>query len=47
MNRVTADFRNRLGQKRLETLLQIGEEGPEIKDFDPDCYISMWYQDKV
>ena len=47
MNRVKIDFRNWLGQKRLETLLQIGEEGPEIKDFDPDCYISMWCQDKV
>ena len=47
MNRVKTDFHNRLGQKRLETLLQIGGEGPEIKDFEPDCYISMWYQDKV
>ena len=47
MNRVKIDFRNWLGQKRLETLLRIGEEGPEIKDFDLDCYISMWYQDKV
>ena len=47
MNRIKTDFRNRLGQKRLVTLLRIGEEGPEIKDFDPDCYISMRYQDKV
>ena len=28
-------------------MLLIREEGPEIKDFDPDCYISMRYQDKV
>ena len=47
MNRIKTDFRNRLGQKRLVTLLRLGEEGPEIKDFDPDCYISMRYQDKV
>ena len=47
INRVKTDFRNRLDQKRLGTLLRIGEEGPEIKDFDPDCYINMWYQDKV
>ena len=47
MNQVKTDFCNRLGHKRLETLLRIGKEGSEIKDFDPDCYISMWYQDKV
>ena len=47
MNQVKTNFHNWLGQKRLETLLQIGEEDPEIKDLDPDCYISMWYQDKV
>ena len=31
MNQVKTDFHDWLGQKRLETLLLIGEEGPEIK----------------
>ena len=44
MNRVKIDFCNRLCQERLETLLGID---PGIKDFDLDCYISMWYHDKV
>ena len=47
MNQVKTDFSKQLGKKRLETLLRIREEGPEIKDFDCDCYITMWYQDKL
>ena len=31
MNQVKTDFHDWLGQKRLETLLLIGEEGPVIK----------------
>ena len=46
MNRVKTDFHNRLVQKRLETLLRIGGEGPEIKGFEPDCYISMCIKTK-
>ena len=47
MNRVKTDSRNRLSQKRLDTLIRVSEEGVEISKFNPDPYIQKWYRDKV
>ena len=47
LNRVKTDYRNRLVQERLEHLLRIGEEGPEIEEFDADIFIGFWYEGKV
>ena len=46
MNRVKTDFRNRLSQSRLDTCLRVGEEGSDIKNFDPDCIIDRWWIEK-
>ena len=40
MNRVKTDFRNRLSRSRLDTCLSVGEEGSDIKNFDPDRVIN-------
>ena len=40
LNRVKTDYRNRLGQERLKHLLRIGEEGPEIEEFDVDVIVA-------
>ena len=37
------NYRNRLGQERLKHLLRIGEEGPEIEEFDADVFMGFWY----
>ena len=47
LNRVKTDYRNRLVQERLEHLLRIGEEGPEIEEFDTDIFMGIWYEGKV
>ena len=41
------NYRNRLGQERLKHLLRIGEEGPEIEEFDADVFMGFWYDWKV
>jgi hypothetical protein len=47
MNRVKNDWRSCLRQDRLESLLRISEEGPEIDKFEPDTAMDEWYNDKV
>ena len=47
LNYVKIDYRNRLGQERLEHLLLIGEEGFEIQKFDVDVFMGFWYGGKV
>ena len=42
LNRVKTDYRNCLGQERLEHLLQIGGEGPKIEEFDADAFMGFW-----
>ena len=47
MNRVKTDFRNRLSRSILDMCcLCVGEEGPSIKDFEPDCIINHWRTEK-
>ena len=46
MNRVKTDFRNRLSRSRLNTCLRVGEEGPSIKDSEPDRVIDSWWTEK-
>ena len=46
MNRVKTDFRNRLSRSRLDTCLRVGEEGSDIKNFDPDRVINHWWIEK-
>ena len=41
LNYVKIDYRNRLGQERLEHLLLIGEEGFEIQKFDVDVFMGF------
>ena len=43
MNRVKTDFHNRLSRSRLDMCLRVGEEGPSIKDFEPDRVINRWW----
>ena len=47
LNYIKIDYRNRLGQERLEHLLLIGEEGFEIQKFDVDVFMGFWYGGKV
>ena len=47
MKRVKSDWRNRLSRERLDTLLRIGEDGPQVTDFNPDIYIDSWFNSKV
>ena len=47
MARVKTDWRNRLGRDRLDALLRIGEDGPEMTNFDPSNAMTLWYNDKV
>ena len=37
---------NTLSRSRLDTCLCVGEEGPTIKDFVPDCVIDCWWKEK-
>ena len=46
MNKVKIDFCNRLSQSRLDTCLRVGEEGSDIKNFDPDRVINRWWIEK-
>ena len=46
MNRVKTDFRDRLSRSRLDTCLRVGEEGPSMKDFEPDRVIDHWWTEK-
>ena len=46
MNRVKTDFLNRLPRSRLDTCLRVGEEGPSIKDFEPDRVVDRWWTEK-
>ena len=46
MNRVKTDFRNRLSRSRIDTCLRVGEEGSDIKNFDPDRVINRWWIEK-
>jgi hypothetical protein len=47
MSRVKNDWRNRLTRERLEHNLRIGEDGPSIKNFDPEESIRHWSNEKV
>ena len=47
MSRIKTDRRNRLGQKRLNNLMIISEEGTFVEDFNPDCAINAWYDEKM
>ena len=47
MNRTKTDWRNRLNRDSIDALLRIGEEGPSVKDFNPDQGIERWYNAKV
>ena len=47
MNCVKTDWRNRLSRARPDTLLHIGEDGPQVKDFNPDIYIDSWCNSKI
>ena len=42
MNRVHTDWRNCLGEKRVENLLRIYEEGSAIEQYDPKAALSRW-----
>ena len=46
INRVKTDVCNRLSRSRLDTCLRVGEDGPSIKDFEPDCVIDRWWTEK-
>ena len=37
---------NRLSRSRLDTCLCVGEEGSDIKNFDPDRVINLWWIEK-
>ena len=41
------DWHNPLLQKHLENNPGIGEEGPSVKDFDPEKAIDWWYNQKM
>ena len=43
MGRAKNDWRASLGRKRMENLLRISEDGPDIKCFDPSDAIELWY----
>ena len=43
MNRVKTDWKNQLSRERLDMLLHIGEDGPQVQDFNPDIYIDSWF----
>ena len=47
MNRVKTDIGNRLSRRRLGVCLCVGEEGPDVADFDPDPVIDKWFADKT
>ncbi len=42
MNRVHSDWRNCLGEKRVENLLRICEEGPSPENFDSQQALARW-----
>ena len=46
MNHVKTDFRNRLSRSRLDTCLQVGEDSTSIENFNPDCVIECWWNEK-
>ena len=43
LNNIKTDWRNRLGQKPLDNLMIIREEGPSVEDFNPVHAINAWY----
>ena len=47
MARVKTNWRNSLGRDRFDALLRIGEDGPEMINFDPSNAMTLWYNDKV
>ena len=47
MARVKIDWRNRFGLDRLDAVLRIGEDGPEMTNFDPLNAMTLWYNDEV
>ena len=47
MNRVKTIERNHLGRDRLDLYLRVGEEGPDIEEFDPDIVIDLRFSEKV
>ena len=47
MNRVKTDFCNRLSRPRLDTCLRAGgDRSTSIEDFNPDCVIECWWNEK-
>ena len=47
LNRVKTDYHDHLGQEQLEHLLRIGEEEPQIEEFDADVFMGFWHNGKV
>lgn len=44
MKRVKTDSRSSLTEDRLNSLLRIGLEGPDIKDFNPTAAVKLWME---
>ena len=47
MNRVKTDWHSSLSRDRLDVLLRISEDGPSLKEFNPDASNYCKYTDKV
>ena len=47
LNCVKTDYHDHLGQEQLEHLLRIGEEEPQIEEFDADVFMGFWHNGKV
>ena len=46
MARMKPKLRNRMSRDKLDSLLRISEEGPQVKDYDPTAAIDHWYGQK-
>lgn len=47
MNCVKTDWCPILSRDCLDVLLRVSEEGPSLKEFNPDVSIACWYSHKV
>ena len=46
MARMKPKLHNRMSRDKLDSLLRISEEGPQVKDYDPTAAIDHWYGQK-
>ena len=46
MNRIRTNWQNKLGQKGLDNLMIISEEGPSVEDFNSDHTVYAWCSKK-